>query len=245
MDNCVKQAIGTRHAGRHDEVLRLLQQQFDRLSNSTEYPKSRLFITVFEWGHLAEVYPAAHAALASARDAQDARLLAGDEFFGLPDEAWRPSRFHLIFQMNEMLKDGRASYDLFIQLLSALPELAERVAFVALPAIVAAGDFALAAAYLPDPLGQLDALNQVASELPLFPAQNAPPRVAAELSHFIKDVALCCATFTGLGRAEEAASLCQMALAGINAQVLRELALRELDAPGTIFNEVHAAQLSL
>lgn len=244
MDNCVKQAIAARRAGRYDEALQLLQQQFDHLSNSSEHLKSRLFITMFEWSQLAEVYPAAQAALASTRDAQAARLLAGDEFFGAPGEPWPRSRFQLILEMNETLKDSRASYDLFIRLRSALPELAQRVALQALPSIVAAGDFTLAEAYLPDPLGQLQALNQVASELPLFPPQGEAPRVTAELNNFLKDVGLCAATWEGLGRADQAASLRQAALAGLDLPLLRALAQRELDAPGTIFRELHAAQLS-
>lgn len=245
MDHCVKQAITARHAGRYDEALHLLQQQFDDLSNSTGHLKSRLFITMFEWGQLAEVYPAAQAALASTRDAQAARLLAGDEFFGQPGEAWPRSRFQLILDMNATLKDERAGHDLFIQLLSALPELAQRVAVPALPAIVAAGDFALAEAYLPDPLGQLETLNRVASELSLFPPQNEAPRVAAELNGFTRDLSLCVATLTGLGRADEAASLYQAALAGLDSPALRALAQRELDATGTVSRELHAAQSSL
>ncbi|MFZ4876590.1 hypothetical protein ACL9RI_16040 [Janthinobacterium sp. Mn2066] len=244
MDHYVKQAIAARHAGRHDAALHLLQQQFDHLSNSAGHLKSRLFITVFEWGQLAEVYPAAHAALASARDGQAARLLAGDEFFGLPGEAWPRPRFQLILDMNATLGEERASHDLFIQLLSGLPELAQRVALLALPAIVAAGDFALAEAYLPDPLGQLEALNRVADELPLFPPQNEAPRVMAELNGFTRDVSLCVATLTGLGRADEAASLRQAALAGLDSPALRAWAQRELDAPGAVFRELQAKQLA-
>lgn len=117
--------------------------------------------------------------------------------------------------MNETLADAHATYALFLQLLAQRPERARREAFLALPAIVAAGDFALAQQYLSDPLERLAGLNQLASQLPLFPPAGMAPRLAAELMNFVRDVVLKTAVLQDQGRAAEAESLRNAALAGI------------------------------
>src|SRR5437763_12306752 len=76
------------------------------------------------------------------------RLMTGD-FACAFERNFRRTRFHLVVDMNEMQDDGHATWALFVRLEALAPEQARREAFLALPAIVAAGDFERAERYLP------------------------------------------------------------------------------------------------
>ncbi len=134
--------------------------------------------------------------------------------------------------MNRTLGEGAASYRLFVELAHAAPERAAREAFLALPAIVDAGDFALAERYLDNPLARLDQLNQIALALPLSPPKGEAPRVLAELSNFLRDVKLKKAVLHGLGRAGEAHWLHHAVLNGLATDGIQALASGELARPG-------------
>jgi len=235
MNPVAMDAINARQEGRYEEALRLLQQQFDQVS------AHNYFITMSEWTQLAEEYPPAQAALAAARDEQARRLLDGDATLFVDRDATAHSRFQTIVNINETLNDNQATYALFVQLLSAQPALARHEAFLALPAVVEAGDFALAEHYIGDPLPQLAELNRLSHELPLFPERGKAPRLAAELSNFMTDVILRLTVLQGLGREDEAEALCRAALAGLESDDMRELGLRELTAPGTIIRTLASA----
>jgi hypothetical protein len=245
MDSVVKDAVTARQEGRNDVALRLLVGLFDQVGNGAPRSSGHHFITMFEWSQLAEKYYPAYEALVSARDEQVRRLLDGDEIFGARGDARPHSRFQVIVNMNETLKDSRATYELFVQMVSFLPTLARREAFMALPAIVEAGDFSLAERYLADPLERLEELNRLARDLPLFPPLGAAPRLAAELSNFMKDVVLRAAVLRGLGRETEAESLRNVALAGIASDDMRALGNREIAVPGTIIREITSYRMSL
>lgn len=188
-------------------------------------------------------------ALAVARDEQVRHLLASDENVSNGGDGSRRSRFALIADMNETLKDPRATYELFVELDSRLPAIARQVAFRALPAIVAAGDFTLAERYMADPLdlqNHAADLNRMAGEFPLFsPTLTAAPRLAAELSNFMRDVRLRAAVLHGLGRASEADALRHQALAGLASEGMRALAQRELAVPGTIIRAITDHRMEL
>ncbi|GGY97053.1 hypothetical protein GCM10007388_33410 [Pseudoduganella plicata] len=205
----------------------------------------REFITMFEWSQLAEEYVPARTALASARDDQARRLLAGDCIFGAQTAHWPRSRFMFIVRLDEALEQPRATYDLFLRLSAVRPEEAQREAFLALPAIVAAGDFELAGQYMPQPLARLNQLNELAEGEPLLPAPWTAPRLGAELSAFMADVRLAGAILDGLGRPEEAASLRTAALSGIASDELRSLATQECAMPGTIVRTLVEHQMKL
>jgi hypothetical protein len=245
MDSFAKDAVMARHEGRDDDALRLLKGLFDEVSNGAPRFFGQYFITMLEWSQQAEKYHPAYEALVSARDEQVRRLLSGDEILGAGGDARPHSRFQVIVDMNNTLKDSRATYTLFVQLVSFLPTLARREAFMALPAIVEAGDFALAERYLTDPLERLEELNRMAGDFPLFPPLGAAPRLAAELSNFMKDVVLRAAVLQGLGRETEGESLRKAALAGLESEDMRALGIREIAVPGTIINEITSHQMSL
>lgn len=231
-----------RDAGHYDEALRLVLEDFALAARSPR-DQGTLFITMFEWELLLEVYPPARDAMQRVRDEQAALLLAGELAFGARGDRWPRSRFHVIIDMDGKLAAGRASYELFLRLRELQPEAARCEAFLVLPAIVEAGDFALAENYLSDPLERLDELNQCARSYSLLPAENEPPRLSAELGNFARDVRLLCTVHRGLGRSAEADALHAAALAGIEAEEPRAWVAREIGAPGSLARAVVAWQM--
>lgn len=227
-----------RQEGRYDDALRLLRAQYDDIVRHPEGNRTAYFITIVECSLLAEDYLPAHEALVVARDEQVLLLLAGEEIFGDPSGAMPQSRFHVIVEMNDILKDSRSTYDLFVQLNSLLPALARREAFLALPSVVDAGDFGLAERYLSDPSERVDALNDLADHVALFPPPGAAPRLLAELSNFSNDLRLKVAVLEGRGRIRDAQRLRDEAVAGLARNEIRALCIREFAAPGTINREM-------
>jgi putative acetyltransferase len=73
---------------------------------------------------------------------------------------------------------------------------------------------------------------------PLLPPNRQPPRLAAELANFVRDLALRCAVLEGLGRAVEANVLRASALSGLANDDMHAMALRELAESGTISREL-------
>jgi hypothetical protein len=236
--------------GRHAEALALLQELYAETEAEPAPDRTRYFMTMFQWGLLTQHYPPACSALATVRDEQAARLLAGDLYAGTEgskdgnEQPWeRVSRYSLIIEMNSTLGEPHATRDLFLQLEAAQPELAQRYAWQALPAIVEAGDFSLADRYRKEPLEQLVSVNENARSMPLFPPPGQAPRLVGDLSNLVKDVHLGAAVLDGLGRQAEASALRQALLAGLQDEALRALAQRELDEPGTIIREFVARQM--
>ena len=243
----VPEAIRAREEGRYEDALRHLLAAFARVLSSDRERHISDFLPMLEWHFLAEEYPPARAALAEARDVQVHRLLAGELTYGLPRSQWfgPPSRFSLIVDMNETLRDPHSTSAVFARLEALFPEQAQRDAFVALPAVVEAGDFALAERYLPDPMGDLPRLNETAQNSPLFPPPRTAVRLAAELSNFANEVRLRAAILRGLGRGPEADALLEDALAGLANDELRDWVRRDLKWPGVIQRTCSERQMEL
>lgn len=223
-------AVAACHAGRYAEALELVLQSFARADESQ-------FIIMFAWRLLLDEYAPARDAMVRERDAQAAKLLAGELDFG------EGGPFRLIVGMNNDLKDQRATYELFLRLLEVKPEAVRGAVHLALPAIVEAGDYALAESYLDDPLSRLEELNALADNLPLFPQAGVAPRLAAELHNFMREVSMLAAVHREQGRRAQADALLEAALAGLNRKDLRTWAARELADPGAIFREIHRVEL--
>lgn len=228
-----------------ERALPLLADVLAQVDSDQDNDLGSEFIVLFAWTQLAATYAPARAALICARDEQAARLLAGDDVFGPRTVPFPRSRFMLVAHIDDDLDNLYATYDLFLQLLRLHPELARRHAGRALPAIVAAGDFALAQRYLPEPVARLAELNELATRLPLYHTRGEAPRLAAELSNYAADVRLRAAILAGLGRGDEAREGCGAALAGIASDELRRLAQCEIDTPGTITRLVSEHQSAL
>jgi hypothetical protein len=232
-------------AGRHEDALRLLQAAFGAVEQAVEPTRLHLFMTMFQWQRLVEQYMPARAALAAVRDDQVARLLAGDLVVGRDAAAaasvpayQRIGRFALIVDMNDTLHDARSTQALFAQLHASHPALARSNAWRALPALVEAGDFALADRYRDDPLALLDAVNFNARTLPLYPPPRQAPRLAADLTNLVRDARIGIAVLRGLGDEGAADALRAALLDGLEDAAVRALAQRELEAPGTITREI-------
>ncbi len=245
LDSMLANAGLAHEEGRLEEALEILEALFERIDSGALQLAGNHFGTMFEWRLLAEEFLPAREALRRTRDEQVRRLRDGQVHFGEPDAGPPRSRFHVIVEMNDILEDGRSTYELFVHLTASFPALAAKAAFLALPAVVAAGDFVLAERFLRDPLARLDDLNRNARDLPLYPSLNEAPRMAAELSNFMKDVILHDVVFRGLGRASEADSLRDAALAGLATDQMRELAEREIAAPGSIIREIASRRIAL
>lgn len=241
IDERVVRLISLREAGQNEEALALLLALFAEAAHADVPARRALFAVMLEWQFMVEEFEPARAALAEARDAQVARLLAGDLFF---DEGYaqgedvpeyrRQARYELIIDMNDILKDAHSTRDLFVRLEAVQPDLAQRMAWRALPAIVEVGDFALADSYRRDPLAMLEPVKDSARHFPLLPPYRQAPRLAAEMMNLTRDVRIAIAVLRGLGRPIEADALREALLAGLASAELREVAGRELDEPGTI-----------
>lgn len=238
--------IALREEGQHADALVLLQQLFAEAEQTITAARTGYFMLMLEWKFLAELHAPAQLALRVERDEQIRRLRADAPFQrrddgGAPqtaDRFWRTSRFSLIVEMNETLDDARSTAALFAQLDASAPELARQNAGLALPAVVEAGNFALAERYLTAPLAHLGMLNTLAASEPLFPATGAAPRLAAELTNLVKDVRIAAAVLRGQDQAAKADALCADLLAGLANDAMRALAQRELDAPGSIITAI-------
>jgi RimJ/RimL family protein N-acetyltransferase len=232
----VQEAIRAREEGRYEDALRHVLAAFARvLSNDSDRHISD-FLPMLEWRFLAEEYAPAREALREARDVQVHRLLAGELSYGLPRSEWLGprSRFSLVADMNETLRDPHSTAAAFARLEALAPEQARRDAFVALSAVVEAGDFALAERYLPDPLGELPRLTELAQRETLFPPARSAPQLASELSNFARALRLRAAILCGLQRGLEADALLDSALAGLPNDELRDWVRRDLRYPGII-----------
>lgn len=244
LDPRQRDAILLRHQERFGEALSLLLQLFDEVERECAPSRSQYFPIMVEFHLLVEHYAPARAALAGLREAQAARLLAGDLYCGAghgagkEDGGRRADRFSLVAEIGQTLGDTRATYDLFRRLDADQPALARRHAWLALPAVVEAGDFELADRYRRDPLDMLGEVNRSARSMPLFPPSGKAPRVAGELMSLTRDVQLAMAVLRGQGKEAEAVDLRRALLDGLESAEVRALAERELDEPGTIKGEL-------
>jgi hypothetical protein len=173
LDPDLRQAIQAEQEERYGDALQSLLAAYGRLLQSEEAGRGNEFGIMFAWRLLSQAHAPARAALARLRDEQAAHLLDGDFAFA-SGRAWPRTRFDLIRQMNDILGDTHATWDLFVRLEALAPDHARRHAYLALPAIVEAGDFTRAARYLPrNPLDRLDELRELAQRFPLFPPDRA------------------------------------------------------------------------
>lgn len=247
----VMRAADLRSEGRHADALRLLQQALAETEQEPAPGRSSIFMTMFQWEMLADEHAPALAALREVRDDQILRVLAGDLYVGrtapdAPDAGifHRITRFSLIVDMNGTLRQPQSTHDLFARLDVAQPKLARQYAWLALPDVVAAGNFALANRYRGEPLAQLGAVNDSGRLRPLFPAPGTAPRLASELTTLVRDVRIGVAVLRGLGDEAGAQALGAALLAGLACEEMRMLARRELIEPGAITREIVERQMA-
>lgn len=242
----VRQAIAAREAGDYDGALRVLLDIADQLRRENPALPPLPFSVMFEWGRLMELHRPARAALAALRDEHVRRLQDGDTDSAQEEfDGSHHSRFWDIAWFNDTLDDSRSTHEVFLHLMREQPEVADRYAFRALPAIVEQGDYALGERYLPQPLSQLGELNATALWSPLLPSSARAPHLAALLSGYARDLRLASAILHRLGRHAEGSSLRVAGLAGIESEELRALVEKELADPHAIGRLVGEHQASL
>lgn len=235
-------AVAAIHAGRHEEALGHVAAVFGSIVGGVPEAAQFYPLTMVLWSRLAAEYGPARGTLMVVRNYHADLLLSGDAVIGGRAGASELSRFELLVQIDQILNNSHGTYALFKHMITVLPELAGREAHLALPSILGAGDFLLAEHCLGDPLVRLDELNGMSVLHPLFPAPGKPPRLAAELANFMRDVLMRVAVLRGLGREREAEIVINRVKTRLVSRDMRELAERELAAPGTIVKELAALQ---
>lgn len=244
-DPAVTAAVAAHQEGRFEEAVPMLVQLFERSEQESASMHSPFFMTMFIWQLMLEDYPPARVPLLALRDAQVGKFLAGQLIFApddtpvLVDEPWlQQPRFSIIVRINDLLQDSASTCALFAELDADNPDLARRYGTMALPAIVAEQQWALAERYRRDPLQVLPECNRIRHSFELFPPSDQAPRLAATLMGLMRDVHLALAVLGNTGRVPEATALRAALLAGLEDTAMRDLAARDLAEPGTISREL-------
>lgn len=193
--------------GRHEEALReYLWFHEYALEEEPAVYGVRLSFALGYWIDLGKQYPEALHALEAVRDQKTDALLRGTGHRGL---------FHDVASINDVLGVTSRTHALFARLAVLAPELARTCASIALPAVVEAGDFALAAQFLPEPETHVRALtvsfHDDLAHIEVLPPSRAPRRqVTIEI--YAAKLRLVLAILTGTGLKAEAARIEELAL---------------------------------
>jgi len=212
--------------GRHEEALRELVWFHEHaLEEEPALSGVRLSFALGHWMDLARAYPPARPALEAQRDRHVADLLDG----GGGREAFRD-----IASINDHLGCMDQTYRVFLDLLARDPDTAQACSRRAMEAIIAAGDFALAGRFLPDP----ERVVRRASEFLNWEVAHRgrrrftpAPRIKAGIYNYAEEVKQILAVLTGCGRQQEAARIAQLAADLIPATTIRR-AVRAALLPG-------------
>jgi hypothetical protein len=182
----------------------------------------RLSFALSYWAELGQSYPPALHALLEVRD-RKARSL----FSGAADR----ELFHDVEAINQYLGDHKATSLLFEQLDREHPALAVECANLAQEALVAAGNYALAAKYLTDPQARIAKLAEQLSEdvarIPERPRSKSP-RYGAYTWNFAQDLRLVMSALSGAGRASEAQACHDVAFSSLKPWYVRKEVQRAL-----------------
>ena len=185
--------------GRHEEALsEYLWFHGHALEQEPSQYGVRLSFALAYWVELGEAYPKAKRILREIRDKKTTSLLRGEG---------NREIFHDVESINRAMGCSSQTYLLFVQLVSCNPVLAESCSRIALPAIVEAGDYHLAARYLSEPENRIEKLceflNQDIEKLKQFPRSRAPMR-KAHIHVYVSQVQLIVSVLAGLGHSEDA-----------------------------------------
>ncbi|GGX21430.1 hypothetical protein [Undibacterium macrobrachii] len=184
----------------------------------------RLSFALSYWMELAEKYPRAREVLVEIRDrkAEALRVGKGDR-----------ELLHDVISINENLGSTAETHALFVQLEASSPQLAESSAKLALPAIVAAGDFSLASRHMAQPENRIvqlsESLNQDVEDLKSFPEAQRPHIRDAYVHIYASEVQLVASVLRGLGKSQEADSLTALASKLIKSSSIRGAVRRALE----------------
>jgi hypothetical protein len=220
-------------AGRFAEALEeLIWFHHNALAEDPALSGVRLSFALAYWIELGDIYPPALAALEALRNQKAAALLLGE----LDADA-----FHDVASINAYLETSALTYRLYQQLRTAQPELANACARSALPSIVDAKDYRLAAQISPDPetmiRNESRNLNYRVMRIKHQSYSRAPVRWAYVGNH-VQSIQRQLEIKSGNGEHAEAARLKELAIALIESPSLR----REVEA-GFIKRANHALRV--
>lgn len=212
--------------GRHEEALcEFIWFHEHALEEEPSLYGVRSSYALFYWMDLAQAYPPARAALEAQRDRHAGALLDG---------SGGRQAFGDLAAINERLDCAAHTYQMFCALLARDPDSAQTCSRRAMDAIIAAGDFALAGRFLPDP----ERLVRKASAVLNWDVANrrvraftTAPRIKAGIHNYADEVKQVLAVLDGCGRHEEARRIGQLATDLIPATTIRR-AVRAALLPG-------------
>lgn len=195
-------------AGRYEEALAdLIWFHDNALLESRAWSGVRLSYALYDWVRLGELYPPALVALHTVRD---------DKAAGLLDGRLDRSAFHDVAAIDAILQTPEKTHGFYRRLMDAQPDLARSCIQSALPSIVAAKDYQLAAQIVPDPESAVrryaGRLNYDVQYIKRCRYTRAPRRWAY-LCHYLEDVQRLLAVLHGVGRHREAERLKALAIA--------------------------------
>jgi hypothetical protein len=214
------------YAGRYEESLRELIWFFEHaLEEDPAMHGVRLSFALGYWADLAQKYAPARAALDALRERGAERLLSrqGDR-----------ALFHDVASIDHALGQPARTHEVYVGLRTAAPELAAACTSLALPAVIAAGDFELAEQMLPDPEHLIR--RQAAILVRDLQARrrwrfSKAPFVATSVHIYAEDVKRVLTVLEGRGRRREAQRLRQLSTDLIHATTIRR-AVRAALLPG-------------
>lgn len=214
------------HEGRHEEALQELSWFHEHaLEEQPSMYGVRLSFALGYWADLANVYAPARTALDAVRERDAALLLSG---------RGDRRRFHDLVSIDAALGQRARTHEVYVRLRETAPELAAACAGLALPAVIAAGDFALAEQMLPDP----ESTIRKQSAMLAYDIQarrrrrfSRAPFVKGVIHNYAADVTRMLAVLDARGRRQEAQRLRQLAVDLIHATTIRR-AVRAALLPG-------------
>lgn len=184
----------------------------------------RLSYCLDAWTELAGKYAPARQALEAVRERAVTDLLAARDGFML---------LHDIVAIDAALGEQDRTYALFARLIELAPDRAESLRNIALPAVIAARDFALAERMLPDP--EQFVREQCDMLLRMYTYRRKrlpdPEHISHMIYFYAANVGHALAMLEGRGRRLEAARLRTLAADRIHATTLRR-AVRAALLPG-------------
>lgn len=217
--------------GRFEDALREYQWFHDEaLGIEPAYCGVRLSFALAYWVELGERYPPALEALRSVRDRKTDRILAGEG---------TPQLFHDVEAINREIGESSRTHSLFRRLVELDPESARSCSDLALPSLVEARDFELAARFLPDVdaiiealAGRLNAaidrLQQTTDPSTSAGAQKRRIMAHAHAENFADGLRMRMQVLGHTGRGPDAASLRVQAIAAIADDAVRQQVRRLL-----------------
>lgn len=210
--------------GRHEEALsEYVWFHHHALSEIPSLYGVRLSFALSYWVELGAVYPPATRALRDIREDKSQRLRSGE---------LNRELFHDVEAINQHLSANADTANLFRLLDERYPEFARACSTLALEALVEAGQFSLAAKYLPEPLERVSSLatrlNADVARIPERPRSKAP-RYRAYTWNFALDLRTTVAVLSGVGRKQEAEECEAAALALLKPWYVRKAVAKAME----------------